>query len=200
MKKVMRMLLGGILTLAMVLSVNTSVFAAEVDNADIVPRYYENAVEVNSYQDVMERYGGQDGVYAERMSDEMTMYYEVKTEQTSMPLIRSVRATTQTKSHTIHSTLTNKANQIVWKSTLKATYKYNGTHVWCTNGITYFNSDLGSSRTLTRNSYSSAKTTGNSYYYVDSTIYTASYGTYYLHEFIYCTKTGYVGSDSRYNR
>lgn len=154
---------------------------------------------IEDYDDIYDLYDGADGTYIERVSDELTMQYNVVTEAQNN-LVKSRASSTKSTSKTIHSTLFNSSNQVVWKSTLTATYKYNGTYVWCTSGITYFNTDLGSTRTLTKNTYSSAKVTGNSYYRVDSTIYTSSYGVYYLHEYICCDKAGNLSSNSYYNR
>lgn len=86
-----------------------------------------------------------------------------------------------------------------WSSELGATFHYDNTYVWCTEGIVYFEFDDpdNSSVSCSLNTYSSAKVTGVSKYQVEAEIKTPT-GTYNISQYVGCDPTGQIYYDISY--
>ena len=155
----------------------------------------------SSTNDILLELSNQDGKYIEYFEDGLRLEREVTTKENNGLFGISTHASTASSlTQEVNSKLFDKNNKKVWHSRSVGKFSYNGSQVWCTYGKTYFYTDLGSTRTLTKNTYSSAKTSSNSYYTVNSTIKTKSYGTFYLKEYVGCTRTGSPLTSSQYSK
>lgn len=178
-----------ILTVCMALMMNIlSVSAHEIDNNGVI--FLDNLEDI-------EHYNGADGTYAVLLEDGRCIRVTIKTTYLANSGI-SLYDTEyiQNKSYNYEYIING---DLDWSSEVSATFHYNNTYVWCTEGIAYhdFGDPSNSSISYSLNTYSSAKVTGVSKYQIKAQIKTPT-GTYNISQYVGSDPSGQIYYDMSY--
>lgn len=136
-----------------------------------------------------------DGVYVFDLEDGGQLLIVSKTEEVSDP-----DCVTYGTSHvgcTYEVNYTDIYGDTLWSSTLTADFYYDGTYVWCENGVAHYHLADSGIITYTQNSYSSAKVTTLSTYSIAAKIVVSSL-TFNLSQSISCTPDGNTSYAANY--
>lgn len=140
----------------------------------------------------LELYNGADGIYEVRLDDGSRIRVTIKTTNIINPAI-STSATEYIQNKSYNYEYTKPNGTLDWSSEVAATFHFNNTYVWCTEGTAYhkFGDPSNSSISYSLNTYSSAKVTGVSKYQIKANIKTPT-GTYNISQYIGSDPAGQV--------
>lgn len=178
--------------LAVCMALMTNVFfvsAHEIENDGVI--FLNNLEEI-------ELYNGADGTYEVRMDDGSYIRVTIKTTNIVDPAI-STYATEYIQNKSYNYEYMKPNGDLDWSSKVAATFHFNNTYVWCTEGIAYhdFGDSSNSSISYSLNTYSSAKVTGVSKYQIKAKIKTPT-GTYNISQYVGSDPTGQIYYDMSY--
>ncbi len=168
MKKV-----GSVLLLFIMFCVfSIPVLASGNNNTSItVKKILFNATLVHDMQEINNKYHGRDGVYYQIDDDGNILISEISTESFDnkdallLGQLKAARVSEQKKTYNYVYCAPDGTEW--WKSTIEATFDFNGSKVWCVSGNAKITG--GSKVKYSKNSYSSKKVTGISYYTIEAT-------------------------------
>lgn len=187
MKKIRKLLMVAIACCTVVLSTYETV------HAQILTQGMNFITEIEDFEEIGQKYGNADGKYVRRVSEDVFVEYDLKSEvdPNSVGVLRAASSTsTYTATHVLTTSYKTTSGKVIWSNKITGKFGYNGKQVWGKSGVASFSTDCGSTYTYTKNTYSSTKVGYRSYYRVNTTIKTKSYGTFYLVQSVYCDVNG----------
>ncbi len=166
-----------------------SVSAQEMENSGVIT--LRNIEEIDLYNSA-------DGIYEAQLDDGSYIRVTIKTINTVDSEI-STYATEYIQNKIFCHEHLKPNKDLDWRSELVATFHFNNTYVWCTEGIAYhgFGDPDNSSISYSVNTYSSAKVTGVSKYRIEAQIKTPT-GTYNISQYVGCDPTGEMSYDTSF--
>lgn len=164
----------------------------------------EQPIIVEDFDEIQEEYHGSDGKYVQYLDEELIAEYNI---DSSIELGDSRKrfgistfATNYTLTRTLNTSVSTKSGTLIWRSSITGKFGYNNKYVWGKSKSNSFSTDVGSTRTITKNSLTTGKTTDKAYYYLNSTIRTKKYETYYLEQCVYGMPGGGDGVRSAWRK
>ena len=179
-----------LLAICMLLVTNVfSVSAHEIENNGVII--------LNNIEEI-ELYNGADGTYEAWLNDGSHIRVTIKTINMIDPAI-STYATEYIQNKSYNYEYMKPNGDLDWSSEVAATFHFNNTYVWCTEGIAYhdFGNSSNSSISYSLNTYSSAKVTGVSKYQIKAKINTPT-GTYNISQYVGSDPTGQIYYDMNF--
>jgi hypothetical protein len=181
--KVTKTIMTLLVTCMMLVTNVFSVSAHEIETPEIIM--------LNNIEKI-ELYNGADGIYEARLDDGSRIRVTIKTSDIVESEI-STYATEYTQNKSYNYEYLKSNGNLDWSSEVAATFHYNNTYAWCTEGIAYhkFGDSSNNSILYSLNSYSSAKVTDVSKYQIKAKIKTST-GTYDISQYVGSDPTGKI--------
>lgn len=164
----------------------------------------EQPIVVEDFEEIYEEYHSRDGKYVQYLDEGLIAEYDIDSSielgDSRKRFGISTLATNYTLTRTLNTSVSTKSGTLVWRNSITGKFGYNNKYVWGKSKSNSFSTDVGATRTVTRNSLATGKTTDKAYYYFNSTIKTKKYGTYYLEQYVYGTPGGGDGVYSSWRK
>ena len=179
-----------LLAICMLLVTNAfSVSAHEIENNEVII--------LNNIEEI-ELYNGADGIYEVRLDDGSHLRVTIKTTNIVDSEI-SAYATEYIQNKAYNYEYLKPNEDLDWSSEVAATFHFNNTYVWCTDGTAShkFADPNRSSISYNLVTYSDAKVTGISKYQIKAKIETPT-GTYNISQYVGSDPTGQIYVDMKF--